>query len=247
MILHIPHASTHIPANVRARFNINDAGLERELLVSTDWFTDELFDVDGATRVVHPVSRLVVDPERFADDALEPMASKGRGVIYTRTVEGTRLREDPESMERQRLLDAYYHPHHQLLEDAVTRELKEKGAALIIDCHSYSSFATRADQIEGGFRPQFGICTDPFHTPADLTQKCSDYFTRAGYSVGINTPFSGTIVPLKHYGKDLRVNSIMIEVRRDLYMDEASGRKNGRFMKIRSLIQNMRQIFYKSL
>ncbi len=238
MILHIPHASTHIPANVRARFNINDAGLERELLVSTDWFTDELFDVDGATRVVHPVSRLVVDPERFADDALEPMASKGRGVIYTRTVEGTRLREDPESMERQRLLDAYYYPHHQLLEEAVTRELNEKGAALIIDCHSYPSFATRADQIEGGFRPQFGIGTDPFHTPADVIRRCANYFTAAGYSVGINTPFSGSIVPLKYCGKAPRVISMMIEVRRDLYMDESKCTKDDYFAEVHHLLSS---------
>jgi hypothetical protein len=30
-------------------------------------------------------------------------------------------------------------------------------------------------------------------------------------------------VPLAHYGTDLRVRSIMLEVRRDLYMDETSG------------------------
>jgi hypothetical protein len=30
-------------------------------------------------------------------------------------------------------------------------------------------------------------------------------------------------MPLAHYGTDLRVRSIMLEVRRDLYMNEASG------------------------
>ena len=44
-------------------------------------------------------------------------------------------------------------------------------------------------------------------------------FTARGYSVSINSPFSGTIVPLKHYLKDRRVSSIMIEVNRSLYDD----------------------------
>jgi hypothetical protein len=35
-----------------------------------------------------PVPRLVVDPERFADDSLELMAERGMGVIYTKTAHG---------------------------------------------------------------------------------------------------------------------------------------------------------------
>lgn len=116
-----------------------------------------------------------------------------------------------------------------------------RGLALIIDCHSYPSFATRADQIEGAFRPQFVIGTDPYHTPPDLAQECAECFTRAGYSVGMNTPFAGTIVPLKHYGKDPRVQLIMIEVRRDLYMDETTGKKIAQFNAIRILIQLLLQ------
>ena len=52
----------------------------------TDHFTDELFaGSSGTARVVYPVSRLVVDPERFVDDAQETMVSRGMGVIYTKT------------------------------------------------------------------------------------------------------------------------------------------------------------------
>jgi predicted N-formylglutamate amidohydrolase len=42
-------------------------------------------------------------------------------------------------------------------------------------------------------------------------------------TVGLNEPFIGTHVPLKQYGTDQRVKSVMIEIRRDLYMDEATG------------------------
>ena len=78
-ILHIPHASTHIPDDVR--FSLNPDELERELLLMTDRYTDALFALprDVAVAVAFPVSRLVVDPERFPDDAVEPMARKGMG------------------------------------------------------------------------------------------------------------------------------------------------------------------------
>ena len=42
-------------------------------------------------------------------------------------------------------------------------------------------------------------------------------FKALGYDVAIDSPFSGTIVPLKHYHKDQRVASVMIEVNRSLY------------------------------
>ena len=43
---------------------------------------------------------------------------------------------------------------------------------------------------------------------------------RLGYSTACNEPFSGTIVPLKHYRRDQRVESLMIEINRNLYLNE---------------------------
>jgi len=81
IVLHIPHASRKIPEYVRSTFLPDDAATERELLVMTDHLTDEIVggfraEVD---RVIFGVSRLVVNPERFPDDADEPMAGRGMG------------------------------------------------------------------------------------------------------------------------------------------------------------------------
>jgi len=78
MILHIPHASRHVPEALRGQFVLDDHALGEELARVTDAFTDELFDSPGACRVVFPLSRLVVDVERFSRDRDEPM-SRVRG------------------------------------------------------------------------------------------------------------------------------------------------------------------------
>jgi N-formylglutamate deformylase len=39
----------------------------------------------------------------------------------------------------------------------------------------------------------------------------------------VNSPFAGTYVPQAHYGTDLRVASIMIEIRRDGYLADPAG------------------------
>ena len=41
----------------------------------------------------------------------------------------------------------------------------------------------------------------------------------------LNRPFAGSIVPAKHWQKTREVRSVMIEVRRDIYMDEQTGEK----------------------
>jgi len=100
IIIHIPHASRKIPSDIRRSLLLSDSDLEEELTVMTDAFTDELFDVVSANAEIFPVSRLVLDPERFIDDNQEMMAALGMGVIYTCTSSGQRLRHPPTSKER---------------------------------------------------------------------------------------------------------------------------------------------------
>jgi N-formylglutamate deformylase len=77
VIVHLPHASRLVPSTVRDQFVVTDAKLESELARMTDHATDRLFTTDDprVQPFVFPVSRLVVDPERFEHDADEPMAA----------------------------------------------------------------------------------------------------------------------------------------------------------------------------
>src|SRR6266545_5203929 len=91
-VIHLPHSSAVVPPEFRDAIVLDDEELRLELLRITDWFTDELFPVPSRQgKVVRfPLSRLVLDPERFLDDEVEPMAARGMGVIYTQTSHGDR-------------------------------------------------------------------------------------------------------------------------------------------------------------
>ena len=79
---HVPHASLHIPPGERRGILLDDDALAAELLRLTDLHTDRLFawirDL-GGTLFVNRVSRLVVDPERFPDDAAGADGAGGAG------------------------------------------------------------------------------------------------------------------------------------------------------------------------
>jgi len=135
------------------------------------------------------------------------------------------------------LLERWYRPHHRALTTAVDRALDEYGRAFVVDIHSYPSVALPYEADPSAPRPQVCIGTDSFHTPADLTSTFVRELELAGFDVGINTPFAGALVPLKHYRQDRRVTALMIELRRDLYMNEASGLLEGDAREIASTIR----------
>ena len=112
----------------------------------TDAFTDDLFvgSLPDVPAAVFPVSRLVVDPERFEDDGAEPMAARGMGVIYERTSSGDVLRRPPAQEERATLLERFYHPHHQRLTALVDAALRADGHCLVVDGHSTDGSASHS-------------------------------------------------------------------------------------------------------
>ena len=222
---HVPHASRHVPAAERARLTVDDATLDAELLRLTDAHTDRLFawirDL-GGTLVVNRTSRLVVDPERFPDDAAEPMARVGQGAVYTRTTGGAPLRKD-DADERARLMTTWFQPYHAALTATVEAALAAFGRCLVIDGHSFATVPLPSEAVQVPDRPDVCLGTDAFHTPPALAEALALRLRDAGFLVAVDTPFAGTLVPLRWYGTDARVTSVMLEVRRGLVMDEATG------------------------
>jgi N-formylglutamate amidohydrolase len=239
MILHIPHSSDVIPRNLRDQIVLSDDDLAAELTLMTDAFTNELFALPEATILRFPISRLLVDVERFPDDAEEPMSKVGMGMIYALTSSGKKLKRALQPQEMRNLVYLYYKAHHETLLREVKNELEKFGKALIVDCHSFPSHPLQCDKDQSIPRLEFCIGTDSFHTPKSLSQTTVLNLNKMGYRVRMNKPYEGTLVPTAFYRKDRRVASIMVEINRSLYMDEMAGEKNSAFDSIKKQIQRL--------
>lgn len=242
LLLHIPHASTCIPDDAIGDFVVDRDTLDAELLRLTDRFTDALYG-DGfppAQIVAVDVSRLVVDVERFADDAHEPCAAHGMGAVYVRRSSGAPLRA-MSATRRAQLMNEYYWPHHHRLDAMAARALEQFGRCVIIDAHSFP-VAPMPTQVDFSDPPEIGIGTDAMHTSAALADVVHTFFTDRGFRVGVNRPFAGALVPNAYYGRDQRVQSVMIEVRRDLYMDERTGDRLSRFADVQRVLSELRTL-----
>ena len=104
---------------------------------------------------------------------------------------------------------------------------------MIIDCHSFSSVPLPYEMEQSNDRPDICIGPDDFHTPKVLSSLALEYFQSKGYKTVANYPYSGSIVPLRHYGKNANVSSIMIEINRGLYLKPGTNEKNDNFNKIK--------------
>jgi N-formylglutamate deformylase len=237
IILHIPHSSVIVTSS--DGYMVERHELLNEINLLTDWFTDELFDLPYP-KIISPCSRIFCDVERFADDSLEIMSKFGMGMCYTHYDNGILMREVTPKLREKIKLD-YYDPHHRQLESLTSNILSSCGNAIIIDCHSYPDMPLIRDLNKEIPRPDFCIGSDDYHTPDNLMKVIKEYLNSKGYSVKINNPYAGTMIPLRYYQKEKEVKGIMIEVNRKLYTTSTNHEilKNAEFTTIKALINSM--------
>jgi N-formylglutamate amidohydrolase len=238
VLFHVPHDSAFIPPLERSKLLLDDTELKTELLRMTDHWTFDLF-AHGIPkeRVFHSqVSRLVVDVERYEDDAKEIMASRGMGAVYDRTSDGKQLRSPFGAGQRQELMNAWYFPHHHRMTERIQQVLDVHGHALLIDAHSFPSLPLPYELDQRPDRPDICIGTDKFHTPPQLESDLIDTFGAAGWKVKLNVPFAGVLVPAHHY-KKRNLAAVMIEVNRALYIDEKTGERKPSFTSVARTIR----------
>lgn len=203
-----------------------------QLRRNEDIFVDALFTsaiTAGAPLLCATFPRCFVDVNRAADElpqhwsdtpiTVTPRAHSGIGVIPTHINENLPIyHTEPSKAEAQARIDALYHPYHEALQGLLDNALNRFGQALLVDCHSMPGFAPmgvrRADIILGD---RFGkSChTETLHMFKRL-------FTQAGYNVAVNHPYAGGFVTA-NYGKPGNgVETIQIEINRDLYVNPAN-------------------------
>ncbi len=91
---------------------------------------------------------------------------------------------------------------------------------LIIDGHSFPALPLPYELNQTAFRPDFCLGTDDFYTSEELVVRVEKELESCAYSTARDQPFSGTVVPIKHFQKDQRVQSLMIEINLWIYLAE---------------------------
>lgn len=229
VVLHVPHAGLHVPEPVRADIVLDDAQLDAELAAMTDRHTDVL--ALGAARAAHDagvdsvvvvnrLSRLVVDPERLPDDR-EEMAEIGMGRVYLATSTLGLLRA-PDAARDAELVTTYFEPYERAVAVAVDEVLAATGSATIVDVHSYPYRPLPYERDHDAQRPGVCLGTHEPHSPAGLVAAGRVAFDGVPGGVALDTPFAGVYVPTAHFGTNPSVRALMVEIRRDTYMDETS-------------------------
>jgi N-formylglutamate deformylase len=257
LIFHIPHASRIIPVEYQNQFLLSTMELVAEHLRLVDRYADELFDPSGYPRVISSVSRFVCDVERFSDDEKEPMAKIGMGAVYRMTTDGRPLRREITKEERNRLIEMYHRRNERDVENAVCEAKRSNGFALIIDCHTFPSIPLTCDEDRSIPRPDICIGTDENQTSPEVMEFITQYFTKLGYSILLNSPYVGTYIPDAYKVSKMKtdfarkgvegVQSIMIEVNRALYMDEESGEKLPQFEQLQQMFRELWSSLEESL
>ena len=212
VVCNIPHSNTTIPDWAKKDMLLPSEELTALAEFMVDKDVDKIWSfVPIANKQTASMSRLVLDIERFRNDEDEPMSKKGMGVYYTHTPDGKRFRIKSEDAYAKCLV--HYDVYHKKLEEKVTNCLEKYGECILIDCHSFHDKMEYTDYRADTF-PDIciGVNGEIFHA----ARLVIDLFERNGYSVKVNEPFAGALVPLK-YLSDNRVKGVMIELNRRIY------------------------------
>ncbi|MBI2410311.1 MAG: N-formylglutamate amidohydrolase [Candidatus Kerfeldbacteria bacterium] len=245
VFLHIPHSSVRIPEEWKSDFVISSEALAHEAQWMGDLYTDELFFNTSRKyyTLTSQISRLVVDVERFEDDAKEGMSAYGMGAVYEKTSNGAWMKSFS-AQRREEYLHTIFRPYHAALNALIQDCIDRFGYCFIIDCHSFPS-EPRYYEDQTPNRPDICLGTTkgyaPEFTPDWSIELCTTYFSSQNYSVKLDTPFSGTILPndlVKQEAYKGKMHSIMLEINRKLYMDEHEFTKKASFHTLQNQIQN---------
>lgn len=216
ILFHIPHSSLKIPKQYWDICIKDKDYIQKTNIFLSDYLTDKLIP-NKCHKLVFKYSRLFCDVEKFKDDEKEIMSKKGMGVIYTNDCDTTIA--IPTSKYKKIILKSYYDKHHNKLDKTVTNLLKKYKKCIIIDFHSFSDKMTKK-LLNTNNNPDICIGIDNIYTNEELTNFTITHFKKYGYSVEINQPYSGTIIPNKYFNKkEQRLSSIMLEINKRIYLN----------------------------
>lgn len=232
IFFHIPHSNSYIPSYKGYDLTL----IDEEINLTTDWYTDQIFDIRVVDKLITPFSRVFCDVERLPDDR-ESMLSIGRGFFYTSTVNGKLLRTDVNNL-KETIYKNYYLDHHKKLNSLTKDKLEKYDRCLLIDCHSFNDLPIPTDSSQDEYRPDICIGYNN-HTDMYLLNYFTAFFESHNFNVEVNYPYYGAMIPSDYEDKDYRVKSIMIEINKGLYMNPDLSPIPNRITYLREIISHL--------
>lgn len=237
VVLSVPHAGVRIAGFEDALDPALDVRGDADLFVDRLYGVGETgTDLDhlappSLPYVVAGHSRFVCDMNRHPDDVSPravpehpaPGNADGRGFIWTVTTTGQSALRHPLSIAewdvRRRMHTAYY----AFITEALERARDQFGFAILVDGHSMPSVGRQGHTDPARERAAVvpGDRDGTSCSPA-LSARVGAHFHDAGYSVAFNQPYKGGFITRFHGRPRDHIHAIQIELRRDLYMDEAA-------------------------
>jgi N-formylglutamate amidohydrolase len=170
-----------------------------------------------------------IDPELLAEpwpDVVSPSRKtvQGIGLVWRVARDGSPMyRRKLTSDELRRRIDACYRPYHAALAAELDARHAEFGAVWHIDCHSMPAHGDANADDPGRERADFVVGDRDGTTCATgFTAVVATTLGDLGYSVAINDPYKGVEIVRRHGRPAERRHSLQLEVKRTLYMDEAT-------------------------
>jgi hypothetical protein cdivTM_03523 len=225
LLIHIPHASLHLPQDFWRDVAVDRKIIEHNLRFMADYKVDELARDIDCHKITAKYSRLYCDVERFRNDADEPMARLGMGAVYTHLPGGVQYRQVT-SGRREEIIRQAYEPHHVQLNKLSQKIVNQYGSCMMIDLHSYSNDLVR--KLFGYTESLPDICLgydDEWFSGNDAL-RLKSYIERLGYSCALNYPYAGALVPMDFYrDKTPGLHSVMLEINRRVYLEDGTVRQ----------------------
>ena len=248
LLIDSPHSGRIYPDDFVTRVS------ELVLRGAEDWMVDDLVGAApgaGATLLAARFPRAYIDPNRRIDDVDPqlidgiwpeplnpgPKTALGIGLFRARTNDGGLLLPGPLPVAALRArIERCWWPYRRRLHDSLDALHRRHGAVWHIDMHSMKSFGTaitpdgpgveRPDMVIGDLD---GESCDPA-----FTAFVAETLRALGYSVAVNKPYKGAEI-IRTCGRpaDNR-HSLQIEMKRNLYMDEATIAANAGYDKLKS-------------
>jgi N-formylglutamate deformylase len=191
-----------------------------------------------------------LDPELLAGPWDEPLAPGektrlGFGLVWRNIRAGMPIYPGPLSPEAvRRRIELYYKPYHAALSQAIEETAQRFGGVWHLNLHSMPNDAYQRLQIQSPHPLADFVLGDRDGTtcePAfvDLVER--ELLAR-GYTVARNDPYKGVQLIARIGQPALNRHSLQIEIRRPLYMDEATRERNAGFEKVQRDLSQLLQV-----